>query len=382
MRPHPARLSGLTTVLVAVLLAGCPARAHATGAIEDRCGGGDARRLDRMFRQPVGRIVGGDYLRGFRLTNGNRLFLLQDVFLSNYEGVDVDNLSDAAFLHNAGVVVDSTGCVITTLAARRSYIGGQRTRPMSRWFWVMGGDIGVDGLLHVMVAEIRNPNGTGAATGALPVGTWHASIDPATFEVRSFAPAVDASADLYGWAVTSDRDFTYLYAHCYRQFVPDTYLGYDPQCAGRVTVARVPRGRFESRPQYFSHGRWVDDRSLASPLSYAGQRNVNPVSVQYLDGEFVSASKEGDWWGTTIYIDRATNPAGPWTTTAKLLPSERCGTCNTYFASLMPWLDDRGALVLALSSNAWDMRGVAYRNPWIYRPAFMHAGGDERGAPR
>ena len=35
---------------------------------------------------------------------------------------------------------------------------------------------------------------------------------------------------------------------------------------------------------------------------------------------------------------------------------------------------------LALSSNAWDMRGVAYPHPSLYRPAFMHAGGDERGS--
>ncbi len=75
-------------------------------------------------------------------------------------------------------------------------------------------------LLHLLVAEIRNANGTSAAMGALPVATWQATIDPSTFRVRSFVPAADRGADLYGWAVASDSRFTYLYMHCYRQFVP------------------------------------------------------------------------------------------------------------------------------------------------------------------
>jgi len=125
----------------------------------------------------------------------------------------------------------------------------------------------------------------------------------------------------------------------------------------------------------------VSDRDRATPLSFPGERSVNPVSVQFLDGVFVSASKEGDWWGSTIYLDESSSATGPWTTVAKLTPSERCNGCNTYFASLMPWRDDDGAFVVALSNNAWDMRNVAYRHPWIYRPAFIRAGAGSRGSP-
>jgi hypothetical protein len=374
-----------SAVVVAVLCA-CPMHAKPASAAGRGCsgrGGRDARDFDRMFRRPVGRIVGGDYLRGFRLPSGDTLFLLQDVFMTSSDDAEVDDLANAEFAHNAGVVVDASGCVVTTLSGARSYIGGDLTRRLSRWFWAMGGDMGTDGLLHVMVAEMRNPNGTGAAMGALPVATWHATIDPLTFDVRSFAPAADDSADLYGWAVASDADFTYLYAHCYRQFVPGAYLGYDTECADRVTVARVPRGHFESKPDYFADGRWVGDRTEATPLAFPGERTVNPVSVQHLDGEFVSVSKEGDWWGSTIYVDRSTSPTGPWTTVSRLIPSEKCGACNTYFASLMPWRDASGAVVVALSNNAWDMRNVAFSNPWIYRPTFMRAlgGVNPRTAP-
>jgi hypothetical protein len=41
----------------------------------------------------------------------------------------------------------------------------------------------------------------------------------------------------------------------------------------------------------------------------------------------------------------------------------------------------RRAFVVALSNNAWDMRNVAYRHPWIYRPAFIRAGAGSRGSP-
>ncbi|HTH04649.1 MAG TPA: hypothetical protein VL916_02220, partial [Ilumatobacteraceae bacterium] len=167
-------------MLVAVVLGACPGHVLATDSVGARCGGREARDLDRMFRRPVGRIVGGDYVRGFRLPSGGILFLLQDVFLSSTDEGEVDDLADARFVHNAGVVVDPAGCVATTLAGPRGYIGGELTRPLSRWFWAMGGEIGLDGLLHVMVAEMRNPHGTGAATGALPVATWQAMLDPVT----------------------------------------------------------------------------------------------------------------------------------------------------------------------------------------------------------
>ena len=48
---------------------------------------------------------------------------------------------------------------------------------------------------------------------------------------------------LYGWSVTSDPQYTYLYSHCYRQYGFDALLGYHP-CSKNVKLARIPRGRF------------------------------------------------------------------------------------------------------------------------------------------
>jgi len=336
------------------------------------CAGKGAAALDRLFSGQVGRVVGSDYVRPFELSNGNTLIFMQDVFLAPAKSSrTVASLAKANFAHNAAILLDARGCVVRTLAGGRSYVGSGRTRTLSRWFWAMGGAMGADGNLHVIFAEMRNPKRTGAATGAQPVATWHATIDPATLDVRTFAPASDNSADLYGWAVASDDAFTYLYSHCYRQFIPGEAFGHDPSCSGDVRVARVPHGEFDAVLEYYSDGRWTTDGSLATPLEFPGDRAVNPVSIQNLNGTYVSVAKVGDWWGTTILVDVARSPVGPWTTIRTISPTTKCADCNTYFASLMPWRQANGSLVVALSNNAWDMRGLAYPNPWIYRNSFI-----------
>ena len=339
------------------------------------CAGRDAEGLDQLFGGQVGRVVGSDYVRPFALPNGNTLIVMQDVFLARAQSSrHISNLRQAGFVHNAAVLLDVDGCVLRTMSGARSFLGSSRTRTLSRWFWAMGGAMGVDGYLHVMVAEMRNPNRTGAASGAAPVATWHATIDTVTLKVRSFTPAVNDGAGLYGWAVTSDDAFTYLYSHCYRQFIPGTYMGHDPSCTGDVRIARVPRGEFDVPLEFYGDGRWQSDEGAAVPLDFPGDRTINPVSIQRFGSTFVSVSKEGDWWGTTIYIDTAHTPTGPWTTIATITPSTKCADCNTYYASLMPWRQGNGSLVIALSNNAWDMRGVAFDNPWIYRNSFIEFG--------
>ena len=366
-------VAGLTIVLTATIAAPVDHIAAGEVAAPDRaCSDRTASDLDQLFQGQVGRVVGADYVRSFVLPNGNTLLLMQDVFLASPRTTrTITSLGKAAFVHNAGVLIDAHGCVVRTLTGPRSYIGNSKTRTLSRWFWAMGGGMGADGNLHLTVAEMRNPNRTGAALGALPVATWHATIDPESLVVTSFAPAADASAALYGWAVASDSHYSYLYSHCYRQFIPGEPFGHDLSCTSTVNVARVPLGRFDSPPEYWSGNDWTTDPVAATPLAFGGHRTVNPVSIQNFDGTFVSVSKEGDWWGTTIFVDTAPTAVGPWTTVATIAAAAKCEACNTYFASLMPWRQADGSLVVALSNNAWDMRRVAYPNPWIYRPSFI-----------
>ena len=75
--------------------------------------------------------------------------------------------------------------------------------------------------------------------------------------------------------------------------------------------------------------------------------------------------------GTTIYVDIALSPTGPWRTVVTLRANVEVRECNTYYASLMPWHQQNGSLVVALSDNAWDMHGVVFDNPSIYRNSFF-----------
>ena len=89
---------------------------------------------------------------------------------------------------------------------------------------------------------------------------------PTTFAIVWEGSPADQSAALYGWSVTSDHAWTYLYAHCYRQFGYDDVLGvpsHDRSCSARVTVARVPVGELL---HHFPR-RYVDTAELSEVCS-------------------------------------------------------------------------------------------------------------------
>ena len=313
-------------------------------------------------------IKGGDYQRTYPLPDGRTLWLFQDVQVVTRGGT--------RFVHNAGLV--QSGACFTLLQGGSyvdpaEYLLADGTARYSRWFWPLGGDLGADGDLHVMVAEMR---GSGTYLSRVdPVATYRVTIDATTLAVLDARPAVDASPRLYGWSVTSDASYTYLYAHCYRQFGFDLFPFSDPplyahdwDCARDVTVARVPRGRFDQPLRYWNGSIWGADPNAAVPVIPTTDRAVNATQVRYEGGRFVAVTKEGDWWGDTIYLDVAPTAAGPFVTYATIPVSARCGTCNTYFASFLPGRAASGRLVLGLSNNSFDGPFTGW-----YSPTFLTA---------
>jgi hypothetical protein len=238
---------------------------------------------------------------------------------------------------------------------------------MQRWFWPLGATIADDGTLRVSLAELRE-RGDRYLAHSEPVATWMATIDATTLAPLNFAPAPDNSPNLYGWSVVSDLDHTYLFGHCYRQF-GFGFLGHDP-CTAEIRVARVRRGHLDDVPQYWNGTSWVTDAAstvnIAPRVGPDGERRaVNPMQFGYLNGHWLAATKEGDWWGDAIYLDSAPRPTGPWTTTARL-PATLLGppdTYNTYFASLHP--GHPGTVTIGLSNNRWDGHPSSG-----YRPTF------------
>ena len=316
---------------------------------ESCANGATAEELDALFAEPVAGLAGADYSRVIELPDGRALWLFQDGFL----GGD-DDLRDDVFAHNVGLLQD--GECFTRLPAGggsgTSLIGSWVEQNLNDWVWALDGEVGADGDLWVFVAEVRNANGLGAATGAAPVGTWLARFDLPSMRLVDFAPAPDASNELFGYSVVSDDEWTYLYGHCYKQFGPTEIIGFDPECSPYAYLARIPKGQFEIQPEYWTTEGWSDDRSLLAPVLTAD--TSMPVSVERFGSVYVAVSDEGDWFGDDVIVRTAPAPQGPWTEQVRYRPEKRCEECNNYGAEVLPWLDGDDILV-AQSNNSWDM---------------------------
>jgi hypothetical protein len=331
-----------------------------------------AEQLTAVFSRPgVGAVrgnpgfAGGDYQRSYRLPDGRVLWLFQDVFFSADDDLR-DSLTAAA--HNAGIVQDGS-CFTILGGPGRNLIGHESTVPLSRWFWALDGTIGRDGLLWVFVAEMANPDNTGAGPGMRPVGTWVARIDPASLQVVSLRRAADSSARLHGWSVVSDDSWSYLYSHCYRQFVngQSGIEQFDPRCSPDAHLARVPRGRFAADPQYWTGSGWSSRRSDSRPVSTRGA--TNPMSVRRFGSTYVNVTKTDDWWGLWIHVDMAPTPMGPWQPAESLwiVGDRKCEGCGIYHAHLTDRLVGRRLLVATSNGAPYEFW---YRDASLYRPTF------------
>lgn len=338
------------------------------------CGRGalTAEQLNAVFSRPgVGAVggnpgyAGGDYQRSYRLPDGRVLWLFQDVFFSADDDLR-DSLTAAA--HNAGLVQDGS-CFTVLGGPGRNLIGHESTVPLSRWFWALDGAIGHDGMLWVFVAEMANPNNTGAGPGMRPVGTWIARLDPSSLAVVSLRRAPDSSARLHGWSVVSDDRWSYLYSHCYRQFVNgDSGLDqFDPTCSPHAHLARVPIGRFAAVPQYWTGAGWSARPSDSRPVSTRGA--ANPMSVRRVGSTYVNVTKTDDWWGLWIHVDTAPTPMGPWQTAESvwIVGDRKCEGCGIYHAHLTERLAQSRLLVATSNGAPYEFW---YRNAALYRPTF------------
>lgn len=335
--------------------------------------------LNRLFDTEPAGIVGADYQRAIELPDGRVFWTFQD-------GAIRTGADRITVVHNVAAIQD--GPCFTFLyggsrTAPRPYLFAGSTVPFRRWFWPLGAEVGHDGRLHVFAAEMVE-RGDRYLSVTEPVATRIAIIDLATLSIAWEGSPADSSADLYGWSVTSDHAWTYLYAQCHRQFGYDPVLGvpsHDLDCSTRVTVARVPAGRLLDAPQYWDGGRWQPDRARAAPIVTTAGRRVNANQFVWTGGRFVSVNKVGDWWGDTVEVSTSTSPTGPFVVTAQVPASPKCPECNTFFASWVPYAAGSRAprtLAYSLSHNRWDGNISAFYRPTfstVAAPTFLPAGG-------
>ena len=301
-----------------------------------------AAALDAFFRERIGPVLGHDYQHVYPLGGDRYLWLFQDTFIDHTGRAT--SFDQTSFAHNTAMVQRGrcfTSLTRGTLKAPTSFEPGTGEQILSRWFWPLGGEL-VGGYLHVFWAEMAKtadpspPDGL----GWVPVRTWLATYDAGTLARVSFQPAPASGVEpIYGFAVASDAEFTYLFGNSFDQNLA-RQGGYHacPCSATRMYLARVPKGALAAPPEFRTADGWSTDPAAAVPIvdRYHAE---NPMQPRFLDGRWVSVTKIDGYWGEELAIDVAPAPWGPWTTTTRRVLSPRGSDplMNTYHAHLMPW---------------------------------------------
>ena len=325
----------------------------------------DPSGLNRFFDNGPA-LAGADYQRAFALPDGRVLWFFQDVYFRGR--------SSASFAHDAGLVQNGTCFTLLqsgNYAKPGEYLFPDATQRHQHWFWPLSGGMGADGRFHLFVVEIRE-NGPTYLSETEPLATWKVEIDLTTMQIVDRRPAADSSAALYGFSVESAGDYSYLFAHCHRQFGWDAFPFVDPpvyvhdwDCADRMTVARVPNGQFDQPPAYWNGSTWGADPAAAVNIVPTG-RLVNASQMYLLNGKWVAITKVGDWFGTKIEFDVADQPQGPYTNVRTIPTPAKCDGCNTYFASLLPYRGSDGSLLIGISNNVFGPIDLSRYHPTFF----------------
>ncbi len=309
--------------------------------------------LNAFFGAAHGPWAGGDYQRAIRLRDGRVLWLMQDAWING------------SIMHNAAWI--QSGRCFTLLTSPGSWIYGWATTSRKHWWWLAGGEQLPDGRIGIFAMEMREM-GSHFLAHPVPQAMWLVLVSPTSLRPLSGGYAPNRSTALYGFSVTSDRYWTYLYSQCHQQWGYPTWFGFGA-CGEYVRLARVPLGRLLDKPTYWNGKTWTSDPTKASAIVTRRQTAdyVNPAQVIWDGSSFRMVIKTGDWWGRKVMFFRGPTAHGPWTQTAIIPAPLKCSakTCDSYFASWVPWRDASGRMMWGLSHNRWDGHWTSY-----YRPAF------------
>lgn len=323
--------------------------------------------LARMFDGEPGGIIGADYPRTLELENGNVLWTFQDARVRTPTG--------ARYVHNIGML--QIGACFNVLvggsaAYPEAWLFGEHTAPEFRWFWPLDAEIGSDGQVYVFAVEMQE-RGERYLERAEPGGVYVARFNPSNWNIEWYGRPADTGTALYGWSIESDGEWTYLFAHCHRQFGYDPVFGgaaHDRSCTQEVTLARVPRGRILDPPSYWAGNRWSTTPGHAASVVRPAGTWTMPSQFVVKNGRWLAITKVDDWFGREIVIRSAVHPAGPYVELERRQAGLKCDwtRCNTYFSS---WIEGQNAggptdaMIASLSHNRWDGEPST-----IYRPTY------------
>ena len=142
----------------------------------------------------------------------------------------------------------SSCCRRPAATARRGSARGSE-HGLRHWFWPLDAEVGADGHLWLFLAEVHNPNGERGRGRCRAGGDVAGPLPLPDLELVDLEPAADASRSLFGYSIVSDDAWTYLFGHCYRQFVGEARAPTGSTRPARRTryVARVPARPARSR---------------------------------------------------------------------------------------------------------------------------------------
>lgn len=331
--------------------------------------------LDVLFSGRLGPLIGWDYQHVYPLGGDRYLWLFQDAFVDH--GGTATSLGAARFVHNAAML--QTGSCFellhrgTTAKPEPFELGDGTGGVRTTWWWPMGGETH-GGVLSVFWAEmVKDPYDPDPPDGLgwHPNRTWIGTYDAVSLERLDFRLAPDKSAvPIFGYAVASDASHTYLFGNTFEQnLVREGGFWNGPHSATAMWLARVPRGRFDVRPEYRTADGWSRDRAAAVPIVDRFYVE-NPMQPRYMDGQWIATTAVDGYWGDSLAVDVAPNAWGPWTTVhyRRLDPRNADPKMNTYHAHPLPWRDGYGSVLITVSNNARDMRRDAWNSPHRYRP--------------
>ena len=327
------------------------------------------RSLGTMFDGEPGGIIGADYPRTLALENGNVLWTFQDARIRTPTG--------ARYVHNIGMIQVGT-CFNVLVGGSSQYpeawLFPDDTAPEFRWFWPLDAEIGSDGQVYIFATEM-NERGERYLERAEPGGVFVARLNPDNWNVEWYGRPADTSNSLYGWSIESDDDWTYLFAHCHRQFGYDEVFGgaaHDRSCT-QQRHARSRSRRAGLRPTELLDRERVEQLVESSRVGRRPQGSMdhaNPVPAQERtvardhQGRRLVRHRGRDRVGGAsrwpVRRDRTTTEPASSAATPSATPTSRRGS------TARTWAARTTRSISSLSHNRWDGEPS-----WVYRPTYQ-----------
>jgi hypothetical protein len=317
------------------------------------------------FSEQVGTWMGGDDPHIYPLPDGRQLWWLNDSFVPVDGKAPVDQFK---FVRNVAFFRDADG-TMTMLTRTKDdkpwdFLEHQEDDHFHRFYWPLGGEV-VGDHLKVFVAEMQcdNPNW---GICFRPVSVWLATFTWKDMQLVDLQPAAnDGVRPVYGYSVTHDDQWTYLFGTGQEYFTMHLQGG-----SSQTFVARVPRGRLEDAPTYWDGTGWTADATAAAPIIDDGRSTELRLGIAEADGRYIGVAVEGDFFGDHFAVMSAPAPQGPWTRVAEFpVPTREVRAPVTYDAWPYPVPID-GHLAVMYSTNS-TVEKLVFSNPSVYRPVIV-----------